>query len=148
MDEVPPYSYMAMQITPVIWDHAKRHITDEMPQGVPHHSVTKSDTRVYEAIKKIQVTTDRGLETCFVTVHDANLIEIMILTLMLGIDYQTECRTMDTPSVVLVVNHKQCKLAQILLAVLSSHASTFLMDVIFFLNLLEKQGNVQTMKAS
>ena len=66
---------------------------------------------------------------------------------MLGIDYQIECLTMDTPWVVLVVNSKQCKLAQILFSLFSSHASTFLFDVMMFLSLLEKQRNVQTTKA-
>ena len=66
---------------------------------------------------------------------------------MLGIDYQIECLTMDTPWVVLVVNSKQCKLAQILFSVWSSHAFTFIMDVFFFIMLLQKPSNVQTTKA-
>ena len=61
---------MATQITPAIWDHVKRHIMDEVPKGVPHHSVTETGNDAYKAVKNIQVTTDRGLETCFVTVNE------------------------------------------------------------------------------
>ena len=138
--------YLATHITPVIWDHVKRHITDEVAQGVSQHPVAdKTNNKdVYESIKKFQAD-DRGQETCFVNCN-MGVSGLLFQALILGIDYQTECLTMDTPSVVLVVHSKQCKLAQLLLSILSSHPSTFMMDVMGFLLLLMRQGTVQVME--
>jgi hypothetical protein len=133
--------YATCHITTGIWDHVKQHITDEVPQGVSAYDIHA--VNLYNDIKHIQET-NRGQEICYIRCHNS-LNHIITFALALAVDYQTECLTMDTPSVVLVVNNKQCKLAQLLLSVMSAHPSTFIIDVLMFLELLHKQGTVHVM---
>jgi hypothetical protein len=118
------------------WEHVKRHLIDNVPVESTIAGIVDT-ANPYNPIKEIQ-SKCKDQEYCYVNLKTSGS-DVLTTALRLGIDYKTECLTMDIPPVVLVVDSKQCKLIHLLVALLSSQTTTSIWDVEQFLSLVMKQ---------
>ena len=109
-----------------------------MTDNVPVDSTVAGVASTYTSTKDIQLQC-KDQECCYVNLK-ASGFDVLKTALVLGIDYKTECLTMDILPVVLVIDGKQCKLIHLLAAILSTHSTiTSIWDVEQFLFLVAKQ---------